>query len=108
MEAFAAAVAGWPPEDPRRTELALCRLIARRLDSGEADWRAGEQLVGLMRTLAIEPEHPADVIDEIRARGAARQIEHLARQARGEQLPVRPAVFRVNGQDMEPGTYTGG
>jgi hypothetical protein len=34
-----------------------------------------------MRTLAIEPERPADVIDEIRARGAAREIERLARQA---------------------------
>lgn len=79
VEAFAAAVAGWPPEDPRRIELALARVIASRLDGGDGDWRMAEGLVGMMRTLAVEPEHPADVIDEIRARGAAREIERLAR-----------------------------
>jgi hypothetical protein len=82
VEAFTAAVAAWPPEDPRRTELALARMLAQRLDEGLADWRASEHLVTLMRTLAAQPEYPADVIDEIRARGAAREIERLARTAR--------------------------
>jgi hypothetical protein len=85
VEAFAAAVAGWPAEDPRRIELALCRLIAQRLDAGEGDWRSGEYLVGLMRTLAVDPEAPADVVDELRARGAAAEIERLAR--------IVPGVF---------------
>jgi hypothetical protein len=79
VEVFAAAVTGWPEDDPRRIELALARMLAARLDSGEADWRGGEYLVGLMRTLAVDPDHPADVVDEIRARGAAREIERLAR-----------------------------
>jgi hypothetical protein len=104
VAAFSAAVAGWPDEDPRRTELALARLIAGRLDSGEAEWRAGEHLVMMMRSLAIEPEREADVIDEIRARGAARQIERMAREARGEQLPVHPGTFRVDGEE---GTFAG-
>lgn len=101
VEAFAGAVAGWPADDPRRTVLALARVYAARLDSLDGDWRMGESLVGMMRTLAIEPENPADVIDEIRARGAARQIEHLARLARGEQQPVRPGIFEERGRDGE-------
>jgi hypothetical protein len=105
VEAFAAAVAGWPEDDPRRVELALCRLWARMLDEREGDaWRMGESLVMHMKTLAIEPERPADVIDEIRASGAAREIERLTRLARGEDLPVRPRQHWVNGQ---PGEHHG-
>jgi hypothetical protein len=94
VEAFAAAVAGWPDDDPRRIELALARMLAARLDAGDAEWRAGEYLVGLMRTLSVDPEEPADVVDEIRARGAAREIERLTRSA---PPPLRPAQHWVNG-----------
>jgi hypothetical protein len=92
VAAFAAAVTGWPDDDPRRVSLALAQLLARRLDAGEADWRAGESLIGVMRTLAVDVEDPADVIDEIRARGAAREIERLTRTA--------PEV-------LSPGSYRG-
>ena len=98
VEAFCAAVAGWPESDPRRVELALCRVWARMLDEREGDaFRIGEALAMHMKTLSIEPERPADVIDEIRARGAAREIERLAMHARGESSPVRPAQHWVNG-----------
>jgi hypothetical protein len=104
VEAFAGAVAGWPAEDPRRVSLALARVYAAHLDGGGGDWRMGESLVGLMRTLAVEPEDPATVIDELRARGAAREIERLARTARGEVIPVRPSQHWVNGA---PGEHHG-
>lgn len=74
--------------------LALARVLAARLDSGDGDWRGGEYLVGLMRTLAVDVEEPADVIDEIRAKGAAREIERLARSG---PAPLHPAEHRVNG-----------
>jgi hypothetical protein len=108
VTAFADAVAGWAADDPRRVSLALARAYATRLDAGDGDWRMGESLIGLMRTLAMDVEVPPDFIDELRARGAAQTIEHLARQARGESLPLRPRVFQVNGVDVEPGSYTGG
>jgi hypothetical protein len=92
VEAFAAAVAGWPDDDPRRVSLALARLLAQRLDAGEADWRASEHLVGLMRTLAAYVEDPADVIDELRAKGAAREIERLT---------------RTTPEKLQPGSYRG-
>jgi hypothetical protein len=82
VEAFGTAVGAWPADDPRRTGLALARMLAQRLDEGLADWRASEHLVSLMRSLASQPEFAADVVDEIRARGAAREIERLARTAR--------------------------
>jgi hypothetical protein len=82
VDAFAAAVSGWPDEDPRRVELALGRAFAARLDAGDGDWRMGEQLVQMMRSLAVEPDREADFIDELNAKGAARQIEHLTRLKR--------------------------
>jgi hypothetical protein len=99
VEAFAAAVAGWPDTDPRRTELALCRMLAQRLDAGDADWRAGEYLTGMMRMLAVDVEHAADAIDEIRAEGAAAEIARLTRLAQGKPLPVQPAQHWANGRD---------
>jgi hypothetical protein len=81
VEAFADAVGGWAADDPRRTELALARALAGRLDAGDGDWRMAEGLVSLMRTLAVDPEEPPDVIDEIRAKGAAVRIAELARRA---------------------------
>jgi hypothetical protein len=105
VDEFAASVAGWPESDPRRVELALCRLWARMLDEREGDaWRMGESLVQHMKTLSIEPERPADVIDEIRAQGAAREIQRLTQLARGESLPARPRQHWVNG---EPGEHHG-
>lgn len=92
VDLFAEAVGAWPEDDPRRIELALARLLASRLDNAEGDWRSGEYLVGLMRTLAVDPEQPADVVDEIRAKGAAKEIERLTRTAPAQ---VQPATHWV-------------
>ena len=81
VTAFADAVGGWPADDPRRTELALARVLAQRLDAGFGDWRQAEGLVQLMRTLAADPDRQPDFVDELRARGAARRVEVLARGA---------------------------
>jgi hypothetical protein len=68
VEVFAVAVGGWAADDPRRVNLALARLYAAHLDSGNGDWRMGESLVGMMRTLAVDPEDPPNFIDELRNR----------------------------------------
>lgn len=81
VEAFAVAVTGWPADDPRRVQLALARALAVRLDSGDGDWRMVEGLVSMMKSLAVDPKHPADFIDELNAQGAARQLERLAKTA---------------------------
>jgi hypothetical protein len=114
VDAFSAAVAGWAADDPRRVSLALARAYAARIDAADGDWRMGEALVSLIRTLSLDVEEPPDFIDELRARGAAVQIESLAREARGERLPMRPAQHWTNGPppgredgDLLPGMHTG-
>lgn len=79
VDAFAATVAPWPPEDPRRVTLAVCRRMAEALDAGATDVRISDYVVSAIGGLADLAAGPADVVDELNAQGAARLVGILAR-----------------------------
>jgi hypothetical protein len=67
----------YPASDPRCLSLAVAARLAEALDRDSSNAAVARELSNIVRWIAVDPAAPADGIDELRAKRAARRVELL-------------------------------
>jgi hypothetical protein len=67
----------YPASDPRCLSLAVAARLAKAIDRDPGNAAVARELSNIIRAIAVDPAAPADAIDELRAKRAARRVEML-------------------------------
>lgn len=78
------AVTQYPEDDPRAVLSVVAVRLAERFDA-EPSAAMARELRGVLGDLSSHPNEPPGIVDELRARYMARQVEGLLRSSTGEE-----------------------